>query len=200
MAQKGKAVRKGAGEDFHKQRRAQIIEAAQARFAQSGFHGATMAELSQQSGLSAGQLYRYFASKEALIDAVVRLVARQWYRQLREKLTGLEDFSAILFPQSPFWADWPARDRVLLLETFSEASRNRQIQAILRQEEQALVDVLVKQGASPASLPAETQRRAGIELLLTLINGAVCRTFREEDIDHNTVALVTRFLSNAVRA
>lgn len=195
MADKGKAVRKGAGEDFHTPRRAQIIEAAQARFAQSGFQGATMAELSQQSGLSSGQLYRYFASKEALIDAVVRLVARQWYRQLREKLTGLEDFSAILFPQSPFWADWPARDRVLLLETFSEASRNRQIQSILRQEEQ----VLVTQGASPASLPAETQRRAGIELLLTLINGVVCRTFQEDDIDRNTVALVTRFLSTAVR-
>ncbi|MGL9772998.1 MAG: TetR/AcrR family transcriptional regulator [Sodalis sp. (in: enterobacteria)] len=87
-------MRKRAGEDFHAQRRAQITEAAQARFAQSGFHGASMVELGQQSGLSAGQLYRYFASKEALIDAVVRLVARQWYSLLTEKLTALEDFAA----------------------------------------------------------------------------------------------------------
>ncbi|CRL45449.1 hypothetical protein SGGMMB4_03179 [Sodalis glossinidius str. 'morsitans'] len=108
--------------------------------------------------------------------------------------------AAIYISPAPFRVDWPARDRVLLLETFSEASCNRQIQSILRQEEQALVDVLVKQGAPLAASQDETQRRAGIELLLTLINGAVCRTFHEEDIDSNLIALVTRFLSTAVRA
>ncbi|AHF74094.1 Transcriptional regulator TetR family [Candidatus Sodalis pierantonius str. SOPE] len=193
-------MRKGAGEDFHRQRRAQIIEAAKESFAQSGFHGATMAELSQQSGLSAGQLYRYFDSKDALIDAVVRQVAGQWYRLLAEKLLALTDYSAILFPQSPFWSDWPARERVLLLETFSEASRSATLQSILRQEEQDLIDALVNHDAPPTSLQDESRRRAAIELLLTLINGAVCRTFHEEDIDSAITAVVTRFLSAAVRA
>ncbi|MFT4464111.1 MAG: hypothetical protein ACMX3H_04165 [Sodalis sp. (in: enterobacteria)] len=112
----------------------------------------------------------------------------------------MTDFSAILFPQSPFWSDWPARERVLLLETFSEASRNDTLQSILRQEEQDLIDALANHGAPPASLQDETRRRAGIELLLTLINSAVCRTFHEEDIDSAITAVVTRFLSVAVRA
>lgn len=159
-----------------------------------------MAELSQQSGLSAGQLYRYFDSKDALIAAVVRQVAGQWYRLLAEKLLPLTDYSAILFPQSPFWSDWPARERVLLLETFSEASRSATLQSILRQEEQDLIDALVNHDAPPTSLQDESRRRAAIELLLTLINGAVCRTFHEEDIDSAITTVVTRFLSAAVRA
>lgn len=83
-----------------------------------------MAELSQQSGLSAGQLYRYFDSKDALVN----------------------------------------------------------------------------HDAPPTSLQDESRRRAAIELLLTLINGAVCRTFHEEDIDSAITTVVTRFLSAAVRA
>jgi AcrR family transcriptional regulator len=44
--------------------RAQILDAAQARLVQFGYHKTTMAEIADDVGMSAANLYRYFASKE----------------------------------------------------------------------------------------------------------------------------------------
>lgn len=53
-------------------RRDQILTAAMRRFANGGFHSTGMAEVIAESGLSAGAVYRYFASKEELIRAIVQ--------------------------------------------------------------------------------------------------------------------------------
>ena len=52
-------------------RREQILLAAMTRFAEGGFHSTGMAEVIAATGLSAGAVYRYFPSKEALIRAIV---------------------------------------------------------------------------------------------------------------------------------
>ena len=52
-------------------RREQILAAAMTRFAEGGFHSTGMAEIIAATGLSAGAVYRYCPSKEALIRAIV---------------------------------------------------------------------------------------------------------------------------------
>jgi AcrR family transcriptional regulator len=52
-------------------RRDQIIDAATARFAVNGFQATGMADVIAASGLSAGAVYRYFRSKDDLIEAIV---------------------------------------------------------------------------------------------------------------------------------
>src|SRR4051812_17630808 len=47
-------------------RRAEILAAAQRCFVRSGFHGASMQDICAEAGMSPGNLYRYFPSKEAL--------------------------------------------------------------------------------------------------------------------------------------
>ena len=39
-------------------------------FARSGFHKASMQDICAEAGMSAGNLYRYFRSKEAIIAAI----------------------------------------------------------------------------------------------------------------------------------
>jgi len=51
-------------------RRDQIITAALACFARSGYHATTMADVAAQAGLSKGTPYLYFESKEALFIAL----------------------------------------------------------------------------------------------------------------------------------
>jgi AcrR family transcriptional regulator len=51
-------------------RRQQILDAAIECFSRQGFHPTTMQDIIKESGLSSGAIYTYFASKEALIEAI----------------------------------------------------------------------------------------------------------------------------------
>jgi TetR/AcrR family transcriptional regulator, repressor for uid operon len=47
-----------------------ILEAAKKCFVRSGFRGASMQEICAEAGMSPGALYRYFPSKESIIEAI----------------------------------------------------------------------------------------------------------------------------------
>lgn len=49
-----------------------ILEAALALFVERGFHGTAVPEVAERAGVGAGTIYRYFASKEALVNALYR--------------------------------------------------------------------------------------------------------------------------------
>lgn len=51
--------------------RARILASALAVFAAHGFIGASMSMIAEHAGLGAASLYRYYASKDALFDAVI---------------------------------------------------------------------------------------------------------------------------------
>ncbi|MBZ3695590.1 TetR/AcrR family transcriptional regulator [Phyllobacterium sp. R2-JL] len=50
---------------------ARILEAATNCFVRAGFRGASMNDICSEAGMSPGALYRYFPSKESLIEAIV---------------------------------------------------------------------------------------------------------------------------------
>lgn len=52
------------------ERRAQILEAARICFSRSGFHGASMGQICAEARMSPGAVYRYFPSKDAIIEAI----------------------------------------------------------------------------------------------------------------------------------
>jgi len=47
-----------------------IMDAAKICFVRSGFQGASMQQICAEAGMSPGALYRYFPSKEAIIEAI----------------------------------------------------------------------------------------------------------------------------------
>ncbi len=52
-------------------RRATILDAAEQCFSRSGFHQTSMSDICQAAGMSPGNLYRYFPSKEAIIAGII---------------------------------------------------------------------------------------------------------------------------------
>src|SRR4029079_9694967 len=55
---------------FKEDRRTEILEAARRCVARSGFHQTSMHDICAEAGMSPGNLYRYFPSKEAIIAAI----------------------------------------------------------------------------------------------------------------------------------
>ncbi|MBD3917385.1 TetR/AcrR family transcriptional regulator [Paenibacillus sp. PR3] len=73
--------------------RQRIIEAALKVFAVRGLQGTKMSMIAEEAGLSAGQLYRFFESKEELFVTLIRQVAEETTRAM-ESIYNL--------PGSPF--------------------------------------------------------------------------------------------------
>jgi TetR/AcrR family transcriptional regulator, repressor of fatR-cypB operon len=62
-----KTVRGGAGD-----KREAILSAALELFVERGFHGTAVPEVAERAGVGAGTIYRYFESKEALVNEIYR--------------------------------------------------------------------------------------------------------------------------------
>lgn len=63
-------------------RRQEILETALALFCEKGYERASIADLARRIGISQGLCYRYFPSKEALLDCAVDQYAQQQVRIL----------------------------------------------------------------------------------------------------------------------
>lgn len=83
-----------------------IRAAALEVFAERGFLGASMADIARAAGVSTGNLYRYFASKEVLFEVVLPpAVPRRLLALLRMRVRALEDVRTVdTRPPSPAYA------------------------------------------------------------------------------------------------
>ena len=76
-----------ANAQLQSDRRAEILAAAQRCFVRSGFHQTSMQEICAEAGMSPGNLYRYFPSKEAIIAGIAERdraeVAQEFLKALR---------------------------------------------------------------------------------------------------------------------
>jgi len=59
-------------------KREAILEAALDLFVERGFFGTAVPEIADRAGVGAGTIYRYFESKEALVNAIYRLQKMQF--------------------------------------------------------------------------------------------------------------------------
>ncbi|WP_330319693.1 TetR/AcrR family transcriptional regulator [Streptomyces clavifer] len=75
-------------------RRRQILAGAARCFSGNGFHGTSMQDVLKEVGLSAGAVYRYFASKEDLIAAI----ADEAFRSIRQ---AFEEAAELTPPPTP---------------------------------------------------------------------------------------------------
>ena len=58
--------------DPREAREAEILQSIRTTFAEKGFDGASMQELARAAGMSVGNFYRYFPSKAAMVEAMIR--------------------------------------------------------------------------------------------------------------------------------
>jgi len=114
-------------------RRQQVLDAAAICFKRSGFHGASMSEISKAAGMSAGHIYNYFDSKDAIIAAFVEQNVERVSAILRDLEQRADPLKGLVDDAERSVADHVESDRIALqLEIWAEASRNPAIAAVVR--------------------------------------------------------------------
>ena len=123
-------------------RRERILEAAERAFVRYGFHAATMQHVAEEADMSAGNLYRYFPSKEAIVDSLCALDQEgntEAFAELLAQHTDIAKAIRIALRDHVF-AKPPEKAR-MIVEIWAEAGRNPRVAEMTR----ALnADVLVK--------------------------------------------------------
>lgn len=178
-------------------RRQQILDAACERVRQSGFHGASMADIAKAAGLSVGQIYRYFENKEAIIAAIVA----QDLAEMRDKFAELESQPGSLLdtidehlPESINKCFEPGR-AALALEVIAEAARNPKVAAIVRsadEQERQLARALMERNRKPEWSDTEFQARC--EAIGLIFDGLLMRGVNHPDLDRQAMSVVLRGL------
>jgi TetR/AcrR family transcriptional repressor of uid operon len=147
-------------------RRRQILEAAMVCFASNGFHQTSTAQICAEAGMSSGNIFHYFASKEAIIEAIVA-EERQEAAAYFAELDGVEDLFGAILGFLDISLRFAADETYvrLVLEIAAEAIRNPTI------------------GAMAAAVDADT--RAG---LAELVRRAIARGQVDAGLDPDRTA------------
>jgi AcrR family transcriptional regulator len=151
-------------------RRQSILDAAVRVFSTRGVAAATMAEVAEEAGLSAGAIYRYFESKQDLATAAFRecggQIAEQWRLEVASAADPRQAFYEIARRTFEEMTGPEAADQTrLMLEGYLEATRSGQEAALnaVRFQYAAIVhglaDMVARVQAS-GGLPAEIDHRA----------------------------------------
>jgi len=189
------------------ERRAAILAAAERAFVRLGFHATSMQNVAEEAGMSAGNLYRYFPSKEAIVEAICSAdetdrardfaeIAQQGdflgmaERTIRSKLLGK-----------------PRQKAQMILEIWAEAGRNPKIAAMagaldakVRAGIIGLVDTAQRRGEAASHVDPDFVARA----IMSLVAGVFKRRALEAEFDIDAeaammVGLITALFAGVVR-
>ncbi len=173
--------------------RERILDAAEICFIQSGFHGASMAQVAMTAGMSAGLIYRYFDSKSAIVKAIIeRHLDSDQCRNIGQ-LNSPTDVTQRILQVFEAWrrGDDPKQNPLLLLELTTESKRDPQIAHAVRNADQVI-------GGDIAATVSRCARLHGVQLsaadarsravvLQCLIEGLAVRVLRDPALRRSTL-------------
>jgi AcrR family transcriptional regulator len=172
--------------------RERILRAAKRCFVERGFHAASIADIAKTAEMSAGLIYRYFDSKDAIVRGIVDLQL-EGARALLDSIGSAEDLVAAMLDHFERWSrpQDEEMNAALFLEMAAEATRDPRVAEVTR-----AADAVVRARLREALL--RSARAAGRELeaqsaerrvlaLQCVIEGLLVRAVRQPDLDRATL-------------
>lgn len=153
----------------------EILDLCRAAFAQKGFDGASMQDLARSAGMSAGNFYRYFASKEAIIVALVERQLAEIEDQFAQVISAADPRRAFIETLGRHMERQADDDGALWAEIMAAAARRPAVGEILHRMEETVMGHMLRLFALFARVPvdvAAARFRTQAALTFILIRGA----------------------------
>ena len=135
-------------------RREHILAAAEACFVRNGFHRTTMQDLAREAAMSAGNVYRYFASKEDLVLGLAECERARGALLVAELERDGDRRAALLGIITRYFVSITRETAILRVDIWSEATRNPAIAAMAARGEAEARDWFVETFAALARSPS----------------------------------------------
>lgn len=169
------------------ERRAHILDAARTCFSRAGFHRTSMQEICAEAKMSPGGIYRYFASKDAIIEAIAQ----------EEQCAGRRILEVMLEPGSlhdrllrcGLTYIETMRDRrsvQMMLEVYVESMRNTTVGAFFAKcevENRKMVREVFARAKATGEIAADADIDTIMMTLVAFADGIVLRMGLDPDYD-----------------
>lgn len=190
------------------QRRAAIHSAAERCFAANGFQATSMADIVAEAGVSLGGIYRYFPSKEAIIQSVARERHVVEMSLLDNALAAEDPAAAFEIAAGLFenlLTDPAERERrAIVVHLWGEALRNDAVHTTVVDGVSEPVSRLAQYVEAHVDLPSSVTPVALARVFVSMVLGLIAQQAWEPDLDVGdytaaAVALGTGILGDAPR-
>jgi AcrR family transcriptional regulator len=169
------------------ERRERILEGAERAFVRHGFHAATMQHVADELGMSAGNLYRYFPSKEAIVEGLCAVDQAERAQAFAELMADRGDImEAMCAALRRHVLEKPPEKARLIVEIWAEAGRNPKVAALSREIDadvlagvEKLMDAAKAAGVASPGLDS----RFGARFFVTFVAGLFKRIAIEDDFN-----------------
>jgi AcrR family transcriptional regulator len=179
-------------------RREQLLDAAIACFARNGFHQTTMDDIAREARVSPGLIYRYFTSKEDVVEATVR--ARERARAARfqaaQRRAGAvqapDELLDVYFSRAVHPVTVPFE-----LQLYGEAVRNARVRESLRtawDDVLARFEEIIRRGQAQGEIDPALEPRAVARLFLAAYVGLTIQQTVDPEVDIGKFADVLKAL------
>ena len=174
------------------ERHIRILDAAERVFARAGFHAATMQDVAAEAGMSPGNLYRYFSSKDAIIAGMAErdrsLIAADFGELCRDNGALLDQLEEL---GRKHLVRQPREKAVIALQIWAEAARNPEMARMC-----ADIEGTVAQGLAAAigeakhngELPPRLDEHRFLLAVSMMADGFFCRRGMDPAFDEATAA------------
>ncbi|MBB1328354.1 TetR/AcrR family transcriptional regulator [Pseudoalteromonas sp. SR43-7] len=178
-------------------RREQILTAAAECFRRKGYHGAGMAEISKTAGMSAGHIYNYFESKEAIIESIIEKDMEEMFSIFQKFEDHPGDVLAALLDGLNIGVQrhMDTGSCVIDLDMMAEAGRNIKVATLLRETDiQArgrMRQLLTSQRSALKDID-ERELESRINVIFSMMAGLLLRKLLYPELTEETVLIALR--------
>jgi AcrR family transcriptional regulator len=128
-----------------------LLEAALVAFAERGYHGVSVRDLTSSVGIQAGSFYAHFPSKEALLAALMISGHELHQAHVRDALLGAgpdpaDQLRAAIRANVEFQATWPLVTIVCNSELHALNAANAERVLAIRHDSGVLIEAVIERG------------------------------------------------------
>lgn len=179
-----------------------IMDAARKCFVQSGFRGASMHEICREADMSPGALYRYFPSKESIIEAIAERDRQEDLVALSKMGQGPTLFDGFISAAMAHIAMVEDRGMApLFTEIRAESMRNNTVRNACERNESNITDAFhtfLSHGVATGEIDPIEDLETVVHLMLAIGEGIIMGGLAKKGVSSQKIELILRAAMQAI--